>query len=181
MGLLTILSEEVQDPRRSQGIRTSLPQIFSMIILSNLCGYFGGRPISKFCKTFESTFKEVLELKHEVPSHVIFSDLLNRVDENEIILAFNKWSASYVPLEPGALISGDGKSLRSTVTDGQRSGQRFQAMVSLFCQKSGLVVLIKQYHNSKKSEINVIRHLIDELEGRGLTFFLDALHTQKKQ
>ena len=171
MSLLKILTDTVDEPRRKQGLRTNLGQMFGMTIISNLCGHFGGRATARFAKHYQSTFTEVLDLKHGVPSHVIFSDVLKRVDENQVIAAFNKWTAKYVPLEKGELISGDGKALGSTVKNAKTGQQKFTAIVSLFCQKSGLVHSIKQYQNEKKSEIDIVRFLIKELKARGLTLF----------
>jgi len=171
MGLLKILTDNVDEPRRSQGLRTNLGQMFGMIIISNLCGHFGGRATAKFSKHYQSTFTELLKLKHPVPSHVIFSDLLKRADENQVIEAFNKWASKYVPLEKGELVSGDGKALGSTVENAKNGKQTFTAIVSLFCQKSGLVHSLKQYQNAKKSEINIVRFLIKELNAKGLTLF----------
>lgn len=173
--------EGIKDPRRKEGLRTTLPQMFCMIIISNLCGHFGGRPIARFSQLYNDTFRDELGLKHKVPSHVIFSDILKRVDSTELIDAFNKWAKDFVPLKKGDLVSGDGKALASTVTDQHGSSQNFQAVVSIFCQESGLVRAIGEYQNSKESEINIVRFLIGQLNGMGLVFYLDALHTQKKR
>lgn len=180
MNLMTILQDEVTDPRRSQGIRYSLSQLFTMTIIANMCGYLGGRPVEKFSKNHVDDLKELLNLKRGVPSHVIFSDIMNRIDENHLIAAFNKWTADYVPLKKGELVSGDGKALGSIVKNGTGSGQKFQAVVSIFCQQSGLVYSLKQYQNAKESEINVVQFLIKQLNNMGITLFLDALHAQKK-
>jgi hypothetical protein len=172
---------EIKDPRRSVGMRVNLNQMLSMIILANLCGYFGGRPVSRFLKAQEAILKDELKLKHSVPSHVTFTDLVNRIDQDQLICAFNKWASFYVPMSTGEMVSGDGKALSSTVTDEFGNDQDFQAIVSIFCQKSGLVRSLKDYRNAKKSEVGIIHHLIKELKGQGITLFLDALHTQKKQ
>lgn len=171
---------EVKDPRRAKGMRIDLQQMFSMIMLANLCGYFGGRPVARFVKYHEEALSEELKLRHRVPSHVTFTDLINRIDQNQFIAAFNKWAESYVPLEKGELVSGDGKALASTVTDKHGNNQDYQAIVSLFCQKSGLVRSLSEYRNKKKSEIGVVIFLITKLKEMGITLFLDALHTQKK-
>ncbi len=175
---MTILKEEVQDPRRSQGMRYTLSQLFTMTIMANLCGYLGGRPVAKFSKNHESTLEDLLSLKHGIPSHVVFSDIMNRVDEDELIIAFNKWTSGYVPLEIDDMVSGDGKALGSTVR-GTGSRQKFQAVVSIFCQQSGLVYAIEQYQNAKESEIHVVQFLLEKLQAMGITLFLDALHAQK--
>jgi len=171
MGLIKLLTEKVDDPRRPQGLRTGLAQMFSIVIISNLCGHFGGRAVSRFGKLYQSTFTGLLGLKHPVPSHVVFSDVLNRADENQVVAAFNEWASQYVPLGKGELISGDGKALGSTVTGAKNSNQKFTAIVSLFCQKSGLVHSLRQYENAKKSEIDIVRFLVKELKAKGLTLF----------
>lgn len=98
-----------------------------------------------------------------------------------MIEAFNKWTSNYVPLKKGEAVSGDGKALVSTVTNAHSEHQNFQAIVSLFCQQSGLVYAVEEYKNKKASEANVVRFLLDKLEGMGLNIFLDALHCQKKR
>jgi hypothetical protein len=178
---LETIFAEVEDPRRKQGLRISLPQIFCMITISNLCGHFGGRAIARFAKANKKVFVKELKLKHGIPSHVIITDVLNRVNSKQLIKAFNKWASHYVPIKKGDLISGDGKALMSTVTNRNNSSQKYEAVVSVFCQQSGLVRSIAKYQNSKESEINIIPLLIKELEGIGMTFHADAIHTQKKQ
>jgi hypothetical protein len=153
-----------------------------VIIISNLCGYFGGRPISKFAKSYAKVFKKEFGLKHPIPSHVTISGIINAVDQAQLIGVFKLWTSSFVPLAKGDALSGDGKALGSTLIGGRMGkNQNYQAIVSLFCQKSRLVYSLERYNSSKESEINVVRFLIKELKDMKLTLFLDALHTQKKQ
>ena len=170
----------VKDPRRKQGQRLNKEQLLTIIILANLCGHFGGRGIARFGEVHSEILTAELKLKHKVPSHVTISGFINRTDQDELKRAFNKWAADYVPIEKGGLVSGDGKALGSTVSDSHGSNQDFQAVVSLFAQKSGLVYAVESYRNSKESEIKIVRFMLDKLRGMGLTIFLDALHTQKK-
>jgi len=178
---LSACLQEVTDPRRAQGLRISLSQLFSIIVISNLCGHLGGRAIARFAKVQENNLTQQLSLKHPVPSHVTISDFINRVNQQEMIDAFNKWTSSYVPLSKGDLVSGDGKVLRSTVSNANRKSHDFQAIVSLFCQDSGLVYAIGEYQRQKDNEIDVVRFLLEQLKDMGLNLYLDALHCQKKQ
>lgn len=180
MSLLEHLNQ-VTDFRRKQGQRFTQDQMFCMVIMGNLCGYFGGRPLETFGEAYETTLIQELDLKYSPPSHVSFSTFLNHTDETQMISAFNAWTSDYVPLEKGTAVSGDGKALGSTVTDSQGKNQNFKAIVSTFCQESGLVYALERYENGKESEINVVRFLIAQLNNMGLTLFLDALHCQKKQ
>ncbi|MDW7692607.1 ISAs1 family transposase [Flammeovirgaceae bacterium SG7u.111] len=169
----------VRDPRRAQGQRISHIQLLSIVIISNLCGYLGGRAVARFAKAHSKTFTELLKLKHGVPSHVTISGLINRLDQQEMINAFNSWASSFVKLAGEDAVSGDGKALGSTVSNAHGQTQNFQAIVSLFTQKSGLVYSLETYRNKKESEIDVVRLLCSRLKDMGVTIFLDALHTQK--
>ncbi len=182
MTLLEALSS-VQDPRRSQGKRTDLEQIFCMVVISYLCGHKGYRGVNRFCKIHEHTFTEELSLRHGVPSHVTFRQVIMQTDDGQLIKAFNGWAEGYVPLEKESWVSGDGKVLGSTVVNANGKNQDFQAVVSLFCQESGLVRALEQYRNKAKEigEGSVARFLIEQLRGMGVILSLDALHTQKKR
>ena len=125
-------------------------------------------------------FTEYLGLKYRPPSHVTFSDIINRLCYKEMIKAFNKWASTHIGLSKGQVLSTDGKALGSTLESSDNSSQNFQAIVSMFCQKTGLVLSLKEYENKKESEISVVQFLIEELEGMGLTILGDALHCQKK-
>lgn len=172
---------QLKDPRRSQGKRIYLEQLFCIITVSNLCGHFGGRAIARFAKYNETIFSEWLKLRHKIPSHVIFTDILNRVDHRAFIEIFNSWAVTYVPLEIGESVSGDGKVLSSTVSNANNKAQDFEAIVSIFGQESGLVYAIEKYQNKKGNEIDVVRFLIGQLKDMGLVIHLDALHAQKKR
>ncbi len=182
MTLIAALSE-VKDPRRRQGLRTDLEQIFYMTVIGYLCGYTGYRELKKFCDSQAEIFKEALTLRHGIPSHVTFWQVLTNIDDQEMIKAFNKWSENYAPLEKASFVSGDGKVLGSTVTNVNGKNQDFQAIVSLFSQESGLVYSLEDYRNKAKEtgEGSVARFLINKLNAMGLIFTLDALHTQKKR
>jgi len=173
----------IKDPRRAQGLRTDLEQIFYMVVIGYLCGYRGYRELKNFCDSESDIFIKELSLRHGIPSHVTFWQVLTNVNDQEMIQAFNKWSESYVPLEKSSFLSGDGKVLGSTVINANGKNQDFQAIVSLFAQESGLVRSVEDYRNKAKEtgEAKVARFLIDKLNGMGMIFTFDALHTQKKQ
>ena len=59
MDLYSILSERI-DPRRAQGQRINKMQLTSLIILSGLCGHFGGRGVARFIKMHEKSLQSYL-------------------------------------------------------------------------------------------------------------------------
>ena len=182
MSLIEVFSG-LTDFRRGQGKRVDLAQLFSMVTISYLCGYTGYRPVATFCNVHKSTLVSELGLRHGIPSYVTFREIMTKVDDKELIAAFNEWSKDYVPLKKGDWLSGDGKVLGSTVVHADNRKQDFQAVVSMFCHESGLVRIMEQYKNKTKEtgEGDVARKLIESLRGMGLIFIFDALHAQKKQ
>jgi len=177
MSLIESLSL-VTDPRRREGMRHNLYQMFSMIVLSGLCGHFGARGVERFSKAYEKPFTDLLCLKHPVPSHTSFNTFLNTVSQSELIAAFHHWTNSYVPLGKEG-VSGDGKALKSTTE--AHKGRSFQAVVTFFTHESGLAHSIATYRNEKASEIHVVQFLLDRLQDMSITMYLDAVHCQKKQ
>lgn len=178
---LSSFFSSLSDPRRSVGRRTDLPQLLSMVTLSYLCGYTGYRPIARFCKVYSIELTALLSLRHPVPSHVTFREVLQQLDQRSLIEAFNSWASVAGELAGVDWVSGDGKTLNSTVSDCHGKNQNFEAVVSLFGQNSGVVYALGAYKNKDKgqAEANVLRILLEKLGAMGLTISLDALHTQK--
>ena len=180
MTLLEIFST-IPDFRRAQGLRTDLPQLLSICVLAYLSGHTGYRDIFRFGNAHKKILIDALALRHGIPSHVTFREILQSLDQSSLIAAFHKWSSD-LPVVEGEWLSGDGKALRSTVSDSQGINQNFEAVVTLFAQKSGLAKRIGTYHNKSKElgEQEVLRNLLTDLKNMGLVICADALHTQKK-
>ena len=171
----------LKDPRRKQGLRVDIEQILVMAVISYLAGYTGYRGIARFSKENKDYYEEELLLRHGVPSHVTFREVLMNIEESSLITAFKKWSQQYTPLQTGDWLSVDGKTLGATVRNTQNKHQDFEGVVSLFCAKSGLVCSIEHYRrkSKEKGEAPLARHIMSELENMGLIYTLDALNTQK--
>jgi hypothetical protein len=178
---LTDTFEGLTDHRRSQGLRVTQGQVLTMTIVAYVCGYFSYRKIETFAKAYSELFTASLGLKHPVPSFMTFRDIIQHTDQEELVKAFNTWAADFVSIDPNDWISGDGKSLCSTVSNSDNASQDFQSVVSLFVQKTGMVALLDTYRNKKESEIEIVIGLLNSLKDRNLHFILDALHIQKKR
>lgn len=169
------------DHRRAQGLRITQSQVLTMVVVAYVCGYFSYRKIATFAKAYADLFTESLGLKHPVPSFMTFRDIIVHTDQAELIDVFNAWAKDFVSLDATDWVSGDGKSLCSTVSNAHGHSQDFQSIVSFFAQKTGMVVLLETYRNKKTSEIDIVNGLLNSLKDRNLHFVLDALHIQKKQ
>lgn len=183
MTLLDYLIKNVVDPRRAQGKRISLEQMFGLVILGYMCGYTGYRPIYEFCKVHETELVKAFNLKHGIPSYVTIRDVLMRIDEEQLIKAFNEWAAEDRDESAEAVISIDGKALSSTVEKAQTSLQNMVYVVSAYSQKTGLIEHISVHKQKKTHEIKAAIELIQahSRERKEILYRLDALHCQKKQ
>lgn len=170
----------IPDFRRGQGLRFELSSLLWIIFLGIASGHKGYRPIAKFASANNDFFMAFFGLKYAVPSHVTFRKILTNLDKAEVIKKFNEWSQNQ-DIQPYDWISGDGKSLRSTVDNVHNKRQDFVSVVSLYCQKTGLSFQIADYKNKKVSEAQILRDLLPSLKDKGVILTLDALHTQKKQ
>jgi DDE_Tnp_1-associated len=169
------------DPRRKQGLRVEQSQVLTMVVIAYVCGYFSYRKIATFAASHRDFFTEALALRHGVPSFVTFRDILIHINEAELIAAFNTWAKDFVAITPEEWVSGDGKSLGSTVVEASHSSQDFQSVVSFFVQRTGMVALLEMYRNKKVSEIAIVQGMFTALQDKHLHFVLDALHCQKKR
>jgi hypothetical protein len=82
-----------------------------------------------------------------------------------------------VPL--GASIPIDGKSIKASVQDYDRTYQDFVSVVSAFCTQPGVVIALRSRRNARESEISTVQTLLNVLQLQGVCFSMDALHTQK--
>lgn len=155
--------------------------LLSVITLGYLCGHRSKRGLSTFAKSNEETFRQMFTPKHKMPSHVSIWTCLSGVDEVELVKCFNTWANGCAPLLGGTWVSGDGKSLGSTVENMHGKNQQFTSVLSLFCQQTGLAQVVEQYRHDKKSEIHVLQGMLRHLKDAGAVVSLDALHCQKKR
>ena len=179
MNLIDQLNQ-VKDPRRKQGQRFPLTTVLLIIIMGIISGRYGYREITVFSKANQKDLIKNLRIKHKrIPSHVSIRDVIMRIDFDALNAAFYKWASAYVKIGKNDWLSIDGKSIKSTVEDYDKSYQNFVSLVSVFSQKRGQVVKVSAFENKKTSEISVVHQLIEMLDIKDAVITLDALHCKK--
>lgn len=177
----------IPDPRGQRGKRHPLWQVLFLSLWGSLCGYWGYRPLAKFCQKHQDKLCELLGLDPEqtlLPSYSTFRRVFQLVDAQAWVDAFNVWALLHAPEFAGLLWSIDGKSIKCTATGGNSQSQNFACLVSVYGESAGVVQLALMY-NAKVSEIAVARRLLTCVTqsptlaaSLPLAFSLDALHTQ---
>lgn len=172
--------KELEDPRKSSGLRHPLAAILSMTVMSYMSGFTGFRATASFMKGNQEVFTELFGLAHGTPGHTQLNTIFKRLDFEKINQKFFKWINQFVEIEQGEWVSGDGKGLNSTVKSAHTSNQDFELMVRLFSEKLGIVLQTHRTQN-KKGEIKALQDLLKVLSVKGVVITLDAVHCQKKR
>jgi len=172
---------QLPDNRRLQGRRFSLSAFFEMVILAGLSGRFSINGISRFIANNSDFFVSRYGLNHGVPKKTVIFNILSNYDYVTLNQLLLQWMKQYVKSSNTTWVSIDGKALASTVTDNQGSKQNFQLIVNSFASEMEVVLNTVPFENKKSNEIFSARELIRQLDLKGITFTLDALHCQKKQ
>lgn len=171
---------QLEDNRIAKGKRHQFHATLIMILLGVSCGHHGYRPLHRFMVANLDFFVKIFNLRHGIPSHVTIRSIIQKLDKDKTILAFNKWANEIDFLKAGDRVSLDGKALCSTMEAAQTHEQDFVKVVSIYSQKLGLVAFMEDYKNKKDDEIHVVQEMINYLKDKGLVILLDALHCQKK-
>lgn len=179
MSLIEAL-QTLPDHRRGAGRRYPLWVFLLLVILGTMSGYRGYRGLTRFMQRHQAHLAERLGLpRAELPSYSTIRRLLMELDFNAVAAAFNAWAQAAGLVQPGHNCAVDGKSLNNTVCDPHNSQQNFVNIVSVFQLEQGLVVGQAAFDNHDQSEIVAVYKLLEKLQLSGVTFSLDALHTQK--
>lgn len=165
---------ELTDPRINRNLRHPLVNILTISICAIICGCDNFYAIEEYGNSKIKWFEDFLDLKHGIPSHDTFSDVLNRVKPKEFSQAFTRWVSQLGHLR-NDLVSIDGKVMRRTLD--KASGASAIHLVSAWSAKNNLC--FGQIKVAEKSnEITAIPLLLDLLDIKGATITMDAMGCQ---
>jgi hypothetical protein len=174
--------QTIPDHRRGAGQRYPLWVFLLLIILGTMSGYRGFRGLARFMRRHQGHLASRLGLpRAALPSYSTIRRLLMSIDYHAVADAFNTWAQACGLVKAGDDCAVDGKGLKNTVSHACDAEQDFVNLVSVFQLEQGVVVGQAVFNNGDESEIDVVYRLLEKLQLSGVTFSLDALHTQKKQ
>lgn len=177
MSLIEAL-QRVPDYRHAKGKRYPLWIVLVFIIMGNLAGYQGNRPLQEFARRYGAEMAQLLNIELDaVPSFSTFRRVHIGVDFMAFSRVFAEWMQPYIDLDE-PLYSVDGKRIRQPITDSD-GRTRFVGLVSVFAQHQGITVDLAALSRTENSELKVVQYLIETLKLDGAILSLDALHAQK--
>lgn len=154
--------------------------ILVLVVMGTMSGCHGYRPLAAFVSRHQPVLLELMELPHSrLPSLSTLRRIMVRLDFNQLSDAFNAWAMESCGNDFKGQLATDGKSIKASLSDYDKSYQDFVSLVSLFSVEQGQVVALSPMRNGQTSEITVVRDLLERLELSGACISLDALHTKK--
>lgn len=155
--------------------------VMLLVIMGIMSGCTGYRGLESFVERHQSALLELLELPYaRLPSFSTLRRIMIRISFVSLTTAFNAWAGEEFKVSKGEQLATDGKSIKASVTDYDKSYQDFISVVSAFSVSQGVVVGLQSMHNRATSEIATVQSLLEVLDVHGACFTFDALHTQKK-
>ena len=171
---LSILLEEIPDPRRGNRIRHNLKDILLIGILSNICNADGFTGMEIWGQTHEQVLRNFLELPYGIPSHDTFGDVFSAIDPQKLSECFIRWiEALRTDIADAKLVSIDGKTIRRS----KGSVKKATHVVTAFASEMQLV-LGQLSIDEKSNEITAIPKLLKMFGVKGRIITIDAMGTQ---
>jgi hypothetical protein len=177
MNLIEAL-QSVPDYRHARGQRHPLWIILVFIVMGNLAGYRGNRPLAEFAQRYGAEVARLLQIELDaVPSFSTFRRTQIGLDFASLSEAFVRWMRQHISVDEDVYAI-DGKRIRQPMLD-EEGKTRFVGLVSVFAQTQGITVDLAALTTAENCELKVVQYLLEKLHLSGVVFSLDALHAQK--
>lgn len=183
MNLIEVV-KQIPDHRDNRGKKHPLWMLLLLVLLGDLCGYRGYRPLAEFCQLHWQSLQELLGFSKQatIPSYSTFRRIQLEIAPEHWEALYLEWSIQTRPSYTGGLqYAIDGKSIRCTSSRGEASGHNYFSIVSVYNPQVTGVIALKVIQNQDCSEIHAVQSLFKDLRLEpGQWFSLDALHSQKE-
>ena len=163
----------VTDPRQSNKVQHSLPEVLTVAACGILVGADTFEEIELWAQEKQAWLRQHLSLPNGIPSHDTFARLFGLMDPKEFEHAFRCWVAGALPGLSPQVVALDGKTSR-------RSAKACEGplhWVSAFAAAAG-VILGQQATPAKSNEKTAIPELLATLALEGCIVTIDAMGTQ---
>jgi hypothetical protein len=182
VSLIELLEKNLKDPRRQAGKSHDVTTTVLLALMATMSGMLGYRAIGDFIEGNRAALLHYLKpRKNRLPSFDTVRRVLQALDSAEVASVLRQWACQHEQWRQRAVLGVDGKALCSTAQDFFTKHQDFVATATAYAQASGITLALASYQNGKKSEMEVVRLLLESLDLHGYVVTADALHCQKKR
>jgi len=168
--------QPLSDPRLE---RCKLHKLIDIVVIG-LCTIISGgqgfTDMETFGKAKCDELKQLLELKHGIPTHDTFGRVFALLAPAEFEQCLARWVKQKIQLAPGEVVPLDGKTLRGS-HDRSRAQAQIESVGAWAQQQGVLLAQLKVADDS--NEISAVPQVLQLLNVAGCTVTLDALNCQK--
>jgi predicted transposase YbfD/YdcC len=173
-GLRTYL-EQLDDPRKARGVRYSLVDLLSLLILAKLCGEDSMKGMAEWVRLREATLIRLLGIPRErLPHQTTYERVLAGLDEEALNAMIGTFFSATETDETWQIVL-DGKVLRGTIPPGETQGTH---LLAAYVPERG-VVLMQVEVESKANEKSTAPRLLEAIDLQGCVVTGDAMFTQR--
>jgi len=155
--------------------------VLVLVIMGVMSGCTGYRALEDFVVRHQAVLLDLMGLPQQrLPSYSTLRRVMVRIDFRVFTHTFNQWAKATFAPQSNEQLATDGKAIKASVKDYDRSYQDFINVVSAFSVAQGVVVGLEVMQNGQQSEIATVQTLLEVLGLQDVCFTLDALHRQKQ-
>ena len=163
---------QIEDPRRqNKNLLHPLKNILTIALTGILCGYSDWVAIEDFASENQAWFASFLDLTNGIPSHDTFSNVMKRLNKDQINRYFSQWINHNAPKHKHIAI--DGKFVQGSHHDNDNL-----QLVSAYASEAK-PILAQTDINDKANEITTLPQLLSLIDIKGSTITADAMYCQK--
>jgi predicted transposase YbfD/YdcC len=169
---------DLPDPRADNAWH-ALVEVLFIALLASLCGATSCSDMAEFGRSKEPLLRQILTLKHGIPSHDTFSRLFRMLDPEAFEVAFGRFMAAFAEgakiKAPKGVVAFDGKALRRAYERGQSFMPRI--MVTAWAAKTRMTLASTLAPDGNEAEAAL--QLVSLLRLKGCVVTADALHCHR--
>jgi DDE_Tnp_1-associated/Transposase DDE domain len=168
--------QTLEDPRIARTKKHPLLDILVIAVCTLLTGGEGFQDMELFGKSKQAWLQTFLALPHGIPSHDTFGRVFARLHPQRFQECFLAWTQAVAQLTHGALVSLDGKTVKSSFD--RATALSPLHMLSAWCSDNGGLVIGQIKTEQKSNEITAIPELLQLLAIKGCIVTIDAMGCQ---
>lgn len=167
--------EQLDDPRKARGVRYSLVDLLTLLILAKLGGEDGMKGMAEWVRLRETTLIRLLGIpRKRLPHQTTYERMLAGLDEDALNAMIGRFFKATETGETWQIVL-DGKVLRGTIPPGKTQGTH---LLAAYVPERG-VVLMQVEVDGKANEKSTAPHLLEAIDLQGCVVTGDAMFTQR--
>lgn len=171
--------EDLPDPRANNALH-DLREVLFIALMATLCGASSCVDMALFARIKAYLWKDVLVLKHGLPSHDTFSRIFRMIDPKAFELAFRRFMKAFAEgariEQPQGVVALDGKALRR----GYERGKSHMPPVMVTAWAAQTRMALANVLAPDNNETAGAMQLIEILQLKGCVVTADALHCHRE-